>query len=104
MSLDETRKTDWEQMQRDRGIALDNAAALKGGGGGGTYDGMENRVSKLEANVDGIKDKLSDIRVLLASIDERTKHMPTRWDVVLILAAMAGLIGGVVAIAARFLP
>src|SRR3546814_15002435 len=67
-------------------------------------DGMEARVAKLESGVDEIKKSLTDIRVTLASIDERTKQMATKWDVVLILGAMAALIGGVVALAARFLP
>lgn len=77
---------------------------LKGDGGDGTFDGMETRVSKLESGVDDIKKSLSEIRVTLASIDERTKHMATKWEVVVILGVMTGLIGGIVALTARFLP
>src|SRR3546814_7264935 len=45
--------------------------------GGGTYDGMEARVATLESGVDEIKKSLTDIRVTLASIDERPKQMAT---------------------------
>lgn len=34
---------------------------LKGGGGGGTYDGMEQRVRQLETDMSFIKGKLEDM-------------------------------------------
>src|SRR3546814_9899988 len=104
MAIDESMKPQWERERKERGRDLEQAQTLQSGGGGGTYDGMEARVAKLESGVDEIKKSLTDIRVTLASIDERTKQMATKWDVVLILGAMAALIGGVVALAALFLP
>ena len=115
MSLDETRKADWERMRRDRGVPVDADEPLKGGGGGGTFDGMEARVAKLESGVDELKKSIAEGRVenakafgkletTLAGIEERTKHLATKWEVVIILGVMTGLIGGVVALTARFLP
>lgn len=115
MNVDETRRDDWARMQADRKRDLENAQDLQSGGGGGTFDGMEARVAKLESGVDELKKAVAEGRVenakafgkieaTLAGIEERTKHMATKWEVVIILGVMTGLIGGVVALAARFLP
>lgn len=90
---------------------------MKGGDGDGTSGGMEARVAKLEADMDhvkkgvdrliagtdDIKKSLGDIKVTLAGIDERTKPLPTKWDVFLILVATLGVLATVITIAARFL-
>lgn len=102
MSIDETRKAEWVHSQQQRSRAMDSADTLKGGGGGGMSGDMESRVAKLENGVHDINKQLTDVRVLLAGIDERTKHMPSKWDVVLILGGMAGLISAIVVVTARF--
>lgn len=81
-----------------------SSEALKGGDDGGTFDGMEERVKRLESDVSDIKKLMTDVRVTLASIDERTKHMPTHWQAFgIFLGSLAGM-GAIVALTARFLP
>lgn len=108
MAIDESKREGWIREQRERGRDLAQAQDLKGGGGGGTFDGMESRVTKLEGEVASLRVEIAKefggVKATLAAIDERTKQMATKWDVVLILGAMAALIGGVVALTARFLP
>jgi uncharacterized protein (UPF0335 family) len=88
---------------------------LKAGGGGGTSDGMEQRVAKLETEVSDLKKQVTDMRVenakafgdvktVLATIDERTKHLPSRFEVVGIVALIVGVLGGAIGIAVRFIP
>lgn len=69
MTVDDRNQANWAKQLEERGRAIESARDLKGGGGGGTYDGMEARVAKLENGVDDIKKSLADIRVTLASID-----------------------------------
>ena len=92
--------------------------SLKSGGGDGTSGGMEARVARLESDMEHVKkgvDKantgIDDLRktsvgisTTLSTLDERTKHSPTRWDVFLIISGVIAAIGAVVAITARFLP
>src|SRR3546814_8335476 len=63
MAIDESMKPQWERERKERGRDLEQAQTLQSGGGGGTYDGMEARVAKLESGVDEIKKSLTDIRV-----------------------------------------
>lgn len=77
-----------------------DASRLKSSDGGGTSDGMEERVKRLESDVSDVKKIVTDIRVTLAGMDERMKHIPTRWDVFLMVVAIVGLIGTVL----KFLP
>jgi hypothetical protein len=83
---------------------------------------MEARVARLESDmehvkkgVDGIQKTLSDFRidamksfgaadVKLSTLDERTKHMPTRWETFLIVASVLAALGTAVGIAAHFIP
>lgn len=79
--------------------------ALKSGDGGGTSGGMEARVARLEADVDyikrdvselktdvrGVKGDVTAIRLDLARLDERVKHLPTKWFVVTSLTGIVGL-------------
>ena len=50
------------------------------GGDGGSVDQMDRRVTRLEGQGDKIVETLGDLRSGLASLDERTKHMPTRFE------------------------
>src|SRR5580700_2144765 len=82
---------------------------LQGGGGGGTFDGMEARVARLEsdvahiqADIGEIKDTLknlnshlSEARVTIATLTERMTHLPTKGDIGLwITAGAAGVVTG----------
>lgn len=69
--------------------------ALHSGGGGGTSNGMEARVAKLEADmghalsgiselktdVSAIRTQGSDAKAMLTGMDERIKALPTKEDV-----------------------
>lgn len=64
--------------------------------GGGTYDGMEARVARLESDVEHIKsdigemkqslrtvqDGVSELRIAFARIDERVAHLPSKGFIV----------------------
>ncbi len=68
-------------MRRQRGH---DDPVLIGGDGGGTSDGMEARIARLEAGMDFVKSelsKLSGLPVELARLSERVTHMPTRLEV-----------------------
>ena len=62
---------------------------MKAGGGGGTSDGMEARVARLEAHVETLRSDssamradIADIRINLATLTERVAHMPTKGFVI----------------------
>lgn len=70
------------------------ASRLKTGGGGGTYDGMEARVSKLEGIADDTRKSLEAIRVDLAEIKGKLSTMPTTLQLlgfIIAVLAIAGL-------------
>lgn len=133
MSVDDSRLDAWREMQARHAASRGEEQPrlpLQGGSGGGTYDGgMEARVARLESDMEHVRkgvDKLeiglsdvkktvSDIRVDIgkgvgeintgiAKLDERSKHFTTRWDVILMLAAVVGILGAIVALAVRFIP
>ncbi|WP_206452968.1 hypothetical protein [Aurantimonas marina] len=70
----------------------DGSRPLPPGDGGGKYDGMEARVSKLEND-------MTDIRVTLGRIDERTlaiaQNMAGKADLASAEASLHGRVGGV---------
>jgi hypothetical protein len=96
----------------------DQTGPLQGGGGGGTFDGMEPRVARLEADMEHVKKTLDrfdgraerqggDISVLkadVATLKENVRHLPTKpWlftTLVMLLSALAAIIGVLI----RFLP
>lgn len=51
---------------------------LKSGGGGGTYDGMEPRIKRLEDDMKEVKDGLQNVRERLARIEGQLADMPTK--------------------------
>jgi hypothetical protein len=85
---------------------------LKGGGGGGTYEGdMESRVAKLEAFNEVFRDDLREIRGDLKAIIGKLGSLPTKADLtgwrwqwiaasfVVFAIIVTGLIGGLAWIA-----
>lgn len=68
----------------------ESAAPLHGGGGGGTFDGMESRVAKLEKSFDKIDGKLDSLIKEVAEMKGRVSAMPTTWQLIgLVLGIMA---------------
>lgn len=69
---------------------------LKSGGGGGTFDGMEARIKRLEDDSKEMRTDLKAIRIDLAEIKGKIANMPTVWT---IWQTNAALLATVVAVA-----
>lgn len=64
--------------------------ALKSGDGGGTFDGMEARVDRLEKDMAELKSDVKAVRLDVAEMKGRLNSMPTTWQLTgLILGIMA---------------
>ncbi len=50
--------------------------SLKSGGGGGTFDGMEARIAKLEAKSEAFEKRFDNIDAQLTRIEDK---IPTEW-------------------------
>lgn len=88
MTVDDRNRDKWQAQLLERGRDSDQAQGLKSGDGGGTYDGMEGRISKIE-------DAIVDVKVNIATLAERISHLPSKGFV---FAAMSGV--GTVVVAA----
>jgi len=88
------------QEENDRAETL----RLKGDGGGGTSDGMEQRVSRLEKTVDQMSKDIGDMRVDVATLKENVRHLPTKPWMFTTLVGMLTALAAVVAIIVRFVP
>jgi hypothetical protein len=69
---------------------------LPGGGGGGTFDGMEARVAKVEATLEHIQRDISDIKG-----DVRTQRENSRSDFRVLFGAIITVALGLAGIMAR---
>jgi archaellum component FlaC len=78
----------------------EQSKSLKSGGGGGTSGGMESRVNRLEERVDKLVDGLGEVKVNLATLNERVSHLPSKDFIV---KAVVGT-GGVLAALSVFAP
>lgn len=92
MTVDESMRPQWERERKERGRDLEQVHDLKGGGGSGTFDGMEGRISKLE-------DAVVEVKVNVATLSERIAHLPSKGFV---FAAMSG-VGAAIVIALSIL-
>lgn len=100
MKLEEATQAYWEEMREFRASMID----LKGGGSGGTFGGMESRVTKLETQMEFVRDDLKEIKQDLKSVLDRLGQMPTKRDlsnnifasVAIGLAILAITVGGIV--------
>lgn len=68
---------------------------LKGSGGGGTSDGMEARVNRLEDRLDKLGDRLGKVEVNLATLTERVAHLPGKGFIVSSAVTTIALLTGV---------
>jgi peptidoglycan hydrolase CwlO-like protein len=66
--VDRDRKADAERSEK----------SLKGGGGGGTSNGMEARVAHLESDIGHIKSDVSDIKGTLKELDTHVSDTAVR--------------------------
>lgn len=72
---------------------------LSGGGGGGTSNGMEPRIAKLEAQMESVRadlGRLSPVPVDVATIKENLRHLPTKGFVVTTTTTAIGLLTAVI--------
>ena len=86
---------------------------LKGGGGDGTFDGMEPRIAKLEASMEYVQRDISllqtDVRAIqsdlggaggirdrVARIEERIAHLPSKGFIVTTTLATLAIVAAVV--------
>lgn len=86
---------------------------LKGGGGGGIYDGMENRVARLEVLVDVTRDDLKDIKSDLKLVVDKINQLPSKSDlntwkwqwvataIAVVTLTVGGITGGLALIASQ---
>ncbi len=69
------------ELQRERAGGPPSPPPLKPPTGGGNFDPMEPRIAVLEADMKHVKDqlsKLSGVPTDLATLKERTSHLPTK--------------------------
>jgi flavin reductase (DIM6/NTAB) family NADH-FMN oxidoreductase RutF len=63
---------------------------LKSGGGGGTSDGMEQRIGRLETKMDGVEGRLTSIEVALARIEAKLdSKVDYKWLTIYVLGIVA---------------
>ena len=74
-------------------------SGLKGGGGDGTFSDMEARVKRLEEDSKEMRADLKAIRIDLAEIKGKVSAMPSTWQMVGLIVAMAIAIFTVVRVA-----
>lgn len=75
---------------------------LKAGDGGGTSDGMEPRVAKLEAHMEHVRADLAKLAVLperLARLEEKVSHLPSKGFIVTSASASIVLLSAVITFA-----
>lgn len=78
MALDDEVRRRWFDRQMEQ-----QSASLNGGGGDGTSDKMEQRVTRLETHMEGVRAdlaKLAQVPADVAALKERANHLPTRLE------------------------
>jgi len=88
-------------LQQQNQTLLQEVKRLKTGGGGGTSDGMDVRVSRLESQVDKLDAHVTDMKVSLATLTERVAHLPSKGFIVTALGTTATVLGAIVLLADR---
>lgn len=104
MNVNYTIRDAAELLSQVRRMSSEDGVGLKSGDGGGTYDGMETRVTKLETHFEYIRRDLDEMKAGQAQVIEKLNQLPTRNDlwqwkiqwVVIIVAAVAIIVGGII--------
>lgn len=107
MTVD-NRLNEFRQV-RDEISAMHNEwKAGTGDGGGAGGGGMEQRIGKLESSVDklddrfhDLSDKLAGVRVDVATLAERVKHLPSKGFIVTTTVTTLGFFSAIVLFADR---
>lgn len=75
---------------------------LHGGDGGGTSDGMLERVAKLEANVEAlqrdvtdVRSDMKDVRDRLGKLEVKVDHLPSKAFVFSVYAVVSALLAAI---------
>lgn len=76
---------------------------LKGGGGDGTFDGMEQRVAKLESQFEKLNEKVDTLRIDVAVLKERVGNLPSKGFIVTATVTSLALIGALSVFGERLL-
>jgi hypothetical protein len=90
MAQDETGNVVPMDKYRQQTEGHPTAVALKSGGGGGTFDPMERRVSALEEGFKRIEPKLDTVVKDTSEIKGRLSAMPTSWQLLGMILAIMG--------------
>lgn len=80
------------QEQDEAEAAFAALVASKGGGDDGGSGMLDQRVGRLEGQMDKVISELSDIKVTMARIDAKLDSKPSHWGVILLNAALLGLV------------
>jgi hypothetical protein len=76
---------------------------LKSGGGGGTFDGMEQRVAKIEGQFEKLNEKVDTLRIDVAVLKERVGNLPSKGFIVSATVTSLALLGAVSVFGERLL-
>ena len=98
MTLDETQREAWRRKQQQQRATDPQMPGSAGGGGG--FDGLQARVAKIEAHLEHLRadlDKLRDVPVKLAVLEERVTHLPTKGWMVASLGTTLTIIAALIA-------
>ncbi|MGX1100085.1 hypothetical protein [Amorphus sp. MBR-141] len=90
MSADE-EKISLDLLRRQLQEARRAKDTLSSGGGGGTSDGMEPRIARLEKDMSEIKSDLKKIGLDVSETKGRLSAMPTTWQLAGLIIAIMGL-------------
>lgn len=112
-SLDTIREQRRQMLAESGGDGSPPRPPLQFGGGGGTFDPMEARVTKLETHMEYVRRDLTSIDGKLDRVNEKLGQLPTRSDLrswqwqwiatgVGIIALTVGGITGGLALIAKF--
>lgn len=103
-AVDDRMREQLTEMKRMREEAREDNDGLNGGGGGGTSGGVENRVTRLEVQMETVQRDLAEIKADLRSTLDIVRSLPTksdlstfRWQwVATAVAAIALIVGGII--------
>ncbi|MBY0329551.1 MAG: hypothetical protein K2X49_02620 [Acetobacteraceae bacterium] len=80
MTVDESLRGKWRELQAERAAQNDGLAIEPGGGGGesGGMDGLAERVTRVELGLDGVKDRLGALEGRMDRLEGRMDGLDAR--------------------------
>lgn len=81
-NIDESKAEYWGKLQEQNGRLTPPGAdvSLKHGGGSGTFDGMDGRVSRLEAHMEHIQEDMREVKADLKTAIGYLSVLPNKRD------------------------